>query len=79
MPAVDYERVMVRLKAHIASKPSHGQRELFETIINLEVDCEIPEGQDLFDDRPLPTPRAQRPHTEEEVQGRTEESAASHA
>lgn len=53
MPAVDYERAWLRLKAHLDSKPSHGKRDLFAEMARIEVESEVPEGQDLFDVRPL--------------------------
>ena len=36
MARVDYEQVLIRLKAHIASKPNHGQRDLLAAIASLE-------------------------------------------
>lgn len=53
---VDYERVLLKLKAKIAEKPSHSARELYEAIGRLEVECEIPEDQEGFDDRPRRRP-----------------------
>lgn len=35
---VDSERVLVAVKAHIASKPSHGQRDLLAAIARIEVE-----------------------------------------
>jgi hypothetical protein len=40
----DHERVLLKLKAHIASKGSHGQRELLGLIGKLEVECSVEEG-----------------------------------
>lgn len=40
MPAlVDYERAWLRLKVVIAEKPSHGKRDLFESMGEIEVEC----------------------------------------
>lgn len=54
MPAVDYERVLVKMKAHVASKASHGRSELLEKLAEFEVACEVPEGQEGFDPAPMP-------------------------
>lgn len=47
MAAVDYERVLVRLKGEIAKQPSHGSRQLLATIGKLESECEIKEGDQV--------------------------------
>lgn len=49
---VDAERVLLRLKAHIASKRSHGSDELLVKIAELEVESEIPESEEAYDARP---------------------------
>lgn len=54
MPVVDYERAWLRLKAHVDTKNSHGTRDLLREMTKIEVSCEIPEGSELFDARPLP-------------------------
>lgn len=54
MAAIDYERVLLGLKEHIVSKRSHGQPELLARITELEVQYAVPEGQEVFDDRPFP-------------------------
>jgi hypothetical protein len=41
---VDFERVIALLKREVASKPSHGQRDLLATIARLEGECMIEEG-----------------------------------
>lgn len=40
----DHERVLLKLKAHVASKKSHGQRDLLATIAALEAECAVEEG-----------------------------------
>jgi hypothetical protein len=52
--AIDHERVLLGLKAHIRSKRSHGQDELLQMIADLEVGSQLPEGQEGFDRRPVP-------------------------
>lgn len=56
---------MVRVKALVASKSSHGRDALLRRIVEIEHECELLDGQDLFDDRP---PRRQRPA---EIEGDT--------
>jgi hypothetical protein len=58
MAAVDYERVVLALKAHLGVKRSFGADELRIKLSELEVECSIPEGQEGHD----PTPRW--PHAE---------------
>jgi|tagenome__1003787_1003787.scaffolds.fasta_scaffold20984757_4 bifunctional DNA-binding transcriptional regulator/antitoxin component of YhaV-PrlF toxin-antitoxin module len=41
MALIDHERFMVRLLAHVASKPNHGQRELLATIIALQSEAMV--------------------------------------
>jgi len=36
---VDWERAWLRLKVLIAEKPSHGKRDLFDAMGDLEVEC----------------------------------------
>lgn len=50
---VDAERVLLHLKAHIASKRSHGADELLIKIAQLEVQSEIPEADEAYDARPV--------------------------
>lgn len=40
---VDYERAWLRLKSVINAKNSHGKRELFEAMTQIELECETPE------------------------------------
>ena len=40
----DHERVLLKLKSHIAAKASHGQRDLLGLIGKLEAECAIEEG-----------------------------------
>lgn len=59
MPAVDHERVLVKLRAHIASKASHGRDQLLRELAQIEFDCQVPEGLEGFDATPLrPSRRA---------------------
>lgn len=57
---VDYERVVLGLKAKIREasindgKRSWGERELLGALADLEIEHRVPEGQELFDDLPLP-------------------------
>lgn len=52
MAAVDFERAWLRLKEHVLSKPSHGRGELMEKLGGLELECELPEGQEWAPDAP---------------------------
>ena len=52
---VDYEKAFIELKARLLSKNSCGQRDLLSLLIQLEVTCRVPEGEENFD----PTPRPQ--------------------
>lgn len=54
MPVVDYEAGWFALKAHIASKRSHGADDLQVRMAQIEVDHRLPESQQGFDDRPAP-------------------------
>lgn len=45
---------MVRVKALIASKASHGRDTLLRQVVEIEHECELDEVQSLFDDRPMP-------------------------
>lgn len=49
---VDHEAAWLKLKALIASKPSHGRRDLMLAMGEIEVDSLVPEGQEQFDPRP---------------------------
>lgn len=53
MPAVDYERAMVKLRAHISTKSAHGRDELLRQVARIEHECLIPEDQEGYDDRPV--------------------------
>lgn len=71
---IDYERVVLGLKAHITSKRSHGQDELLQVLARLEVDSRIPEGQEMFDPRPMPRGNTSRPHHNETVHPTAQEA-----
>lgn len=69
---VDHERVVLALKARIREesqrgKRSWGERELLALLADLEVEHRTPEGQEGFDDRPVPVSRGLggRPETNE--------------
>lgn len=49
---VDYEVAWLKLRAEIASKSSHGKRDLLVTMSEIEVASMVPEGQEGFDPRP---------------------------
>lgn len=53
MAAVNYERLVLRLKEHVLSRRSHGQDALLGVIARLELECEVPEGAEGFSDLPL--------------------------
>jgi hypothetical protein len=67
---------MVRVKALIASKASHGRDALLRQVVEIEHECELDEVQSLFDDRPAP----RRPVRVKEQHGgdETDDDAASH-
>lgn len=54
---------MVRTKALIASKASHGRDALLRQIVEIEHECELDAYQSQFDDRPRV--RRQREHSVE--------------
>lgn len=54
MPAADYERAMLKVRAHVASKSSHGRDELLREIARIESECELEEPDSLYDTRPRP-------------------------
>lgn len=66
---------MLRVRAHIASKASHGRDALLREIAVIEKDCELSEADSMYDDRP----RVRRPR-EHDGSGDmpTELDAASH-
>lgn len=76
MPVVDYERVVVKLEAYIASKPSHGQRDLFAKLSELKNLCMVPEGQVGFDPLPLPPRHPAEATSDGDLS--TEDGATSH-
>jgi hypothetical protein len=78
VPAVDYERVVVKLRREIASKPSHGRDALLVRMAEIEAECELPEPQSLYDDRPLPLPPRPAAVTEHDGGENAEHDAASH-
>jgi hypothetical protein len=50
---VDHERAWLELKVYLASKNSHGQRDLLAQMGKIEVACRVPEGERGFDPEPL--------------------------
>ncbi len=50
---VDFEKAWFELKAHVASKRSHGADQLKVEMADIEVRCRMPEGESGFDTRPL--------------------------
>lgn len=52
MAAVDFEAAWLDLKAYIATRPSHGQRDLLRQITEIEIDRRVPEGEEGFDSLP---------------------------
>jgi hypothetical protein len=67
---------MVRTKALIASKASHGRDALLRQIVVIEHECELDEFSAQFDDRP----RVRRPRAvEQSGDMSSEHDAASHA
>jgi hypothetical protein len=53
MAVVDHERAWLAFKKVITAKASHGQRELLAEMARIEIECEVPEGQEGFDGTPL--------------------------
>ena len=51
MALVDHERAWLKLKAYVATKGSHGKRDLFLVMSEIEVECTLDE--DLIDPRPV--------------------------
>lgn len=53
--SVDWERAWLKLKAHVRTKPSHGKRDLFDAMGDIEVDCmaadllPVPQDEDLLE------------------------------
>jgi hypothetical protein len=58
---IDYERAWRQMKRHVATKGSHGQRDLLAKMGTLEVENEVPEGQEGFDPGPPRRARRDRP------------------
>lgn len=54
MPVVDYENAWFALKAKLSEKRSWGTTQIAEEMASIEVGYRLPEGQEGFDDRPLP-------------------------
>lgn len=48
---VDYERAWLALKALVDSKKSHGRKDLFIAMTEIELASRVPEGQEGFDPR----------------------------
>lgn len=62
MAVVDHERAWLRLKEYVLSRPSHGQRDLNTEMARLEVECELPEGEQHFSGLPpVSRPSDERP------------------
>lgn len=56
---IDYERAWTDLKAQVLSKNSHGQRDLLTRMVQIEIDCRVPEELRAFDpDPPYSKPSA---------------------
>lgn len=55
MAAVNFERAWLRLKEHALSRPSHGKAALLARMAELEVENEVPEGEEGFSDLPVRT------------------------
>lgn len=49
---VDHELAWLKLKALIADKASHGRKDLMLAMGEIEVECMVPEGSQVFDPRP---------------------------
>lgn len=49
---VDYERAWLDFKRVIVAKPSHGKRDLLAEMARIEVESEVPEGQENYSDGP---------------------------
>lgn len=54
MSDFDSARAWLALKAYIASKSSHGKRDLLAKMGEVEVECMTPDEQRGFDPDPLP-------------------------
>lgn len=52
MAVVDHERAWLAFKKVVTSKASHGQRDLLSEMARIEIECEVPEGQEGFDGSP---------------------------
>jgi hypothetical protein len=49
---VNYERAWLRLKEHALSRSSHGQGHLLARMAELEIENEVPEGEEGFSSLP---------------------------
>lgn len=56
MAVVDHELAWLRLKAKLGTKRSWGADQVLLAMNTLEVDCQIPEGEQGFDSRPTRPP-----------------------
>jgi peptide methionine sulfoxide reductase MsrB len=54
MAVVDHERAWLAFKKVVTSKASHGQRDLLAEMARIEIECEVPEGQQGYDGSPAP-------------------------
>lgn len=69
---VDSEKVVLALKAKLREgaregKRSWGSNELLELLADLEVEYQLPEGQQMFDDRPVVPSTSGSPSLDEPV------------
>ena len=56
---VDYEAVVLALKAYIVTRNSHGKRDLLARLVELEVEYALPEGEEGIDPTPLRLARSE--------------------
>jgi len=50
---IDYEKAWLALKVEIVQKRSHGARDLALLMAEIEVGCQVPEGQEGYDPTPI--------------------------
>lgn len=62
MSLIDFEAAWMALKAEITQKGSHGQRDLLAAMSRIEVENQVPPGQEEFDPAPARSTRS-RPAT----------------
>jgi hypothetical protein len=49
---VNYERAWLRLKERMLQRRSHGTAQLAELMAEIEVECEVPEDEEVYSDLP---------------------------